>query len=201
MSTYSFENESLRVTVADRGAELVSVFDKARQAERIWTGDPAIWNRHAPILFPFVGKVMNGVYRTGGREYPMPTQHGFARDMDFARMEETADSVTHSLTATDETRASYPWDFHLTVKHTLAGRRLRVAWTVENRSGDAMYFSIGGHPGFLLPEGVRKEDVSILFPGAEELAYTSASPAGFALPEKKRLVGSAVRYQADIPDT
>ena len=200
-TTHSLENANLRVTVADAGAELISVFDKTRQAERIWTGDPAVWNRHAPILFPFVGKVTNGAYRVGGKEYPMKTQHGFARDMDFARVAETADSVTHCLTATDGTRAVYPYEFRLTVKHTLADRRLQVAWTVENQGDDTMYFSIGGHPGFLLPEGVRKEDAFILFPGAEELTYISANPAGFALPEQKKLSGSAVRYQADIPDT
>ena len=80
------ENERLRVTVADAGAELVSVCDKAREPERIWTGDGAVWNRHAPILFPFVGKVTDGKYRVGGREYPMKTQHGFARDMSGRRI-------------------------------------------------------------------------------------------------------------------
>ena len=202
MSTHSLENAYLRLTVADAGAELISVLDKARQTERIWTGDAAIWNRHAPLLFPFVGRVVNGRYRVGGKEYPMKTQHGFARDMDFACTEETADSVTHCLTATDATRAVYPFDFRLTVKHTLADRRLRVAWTVENLGyNEPMYFSIGGHPGFLLPKGIRKEDALLLFPGAEELSYISASPAGFALHEKKTLTGSVVPYQSDIPDT
>ncbi len=200
-NTHILENAYLRATVADAGAELISVFDKTRQTERIWTGDPAVWNRHAPILFPFVGKVMQGKYRIGDKEYAMKTQHGFARDMDFACAEKTADSVAHCLTATDGTRAIYPCEFRLTVKHTLAERQLRVAWTVENQGDAPMYFSIGGHPGFLLPEGVRKEDAFILFPGAEELTYISANPAGFALPEKKTLSGGAVRYQADIPDT
>ncbi len=85
------ENEYLRVSIADAGAELTSV--KTRNIERIWTADPAVWNRHAPILFPFVGKVMDGKYRIGNVEYPMATQHGFARDMGFACIEETPTSV------------------------------------------------------------------------------------------------------------
>ena len=60
MSVHIIENDSLRVTVSDAGAELISVINKENDAERIWIGDPAIWNRHAPILFPFVGKVMDG---------------------------------------------------------------------------------------------------------------------------------------------
>ena len=201
MSIHILENECLRVSVADAGAELISVYDKSRRTERIWTGDPAVWNRHAPILFPFVGKVTDGKYRVGGKEYPMKTQHGFARDMEFACVEETAASIAHRLEACGATRAVYPYEFGLTVRHKLEGMRLRVEWTVENLGGEGMYFSIGGHPGFLLPEGVSKEDAFILFPEADGLEYISASKAGYALPEKKRLPGGAVRYQADIPDT
>lgn len=203
MSTHILENEHLRVTVANAGAELISVYDKDRQAERIWTGDPAVWNRHAPILFPFVGKVVDGQYRIGDRAYPMKTQHGFARDMDFEVVDAQADAVAHRLAASDRTLAIYPYEFRLTVRHRLDGRQLRVAWTVENPGEDKMYYSIGGHPGFLLPEGVRKEDCFILFPGMEALSYITTSKAGFALPGKETLVtdGGQVRYRDSIPDT
>lgn len=201
--THILENDRLRVTVADAGAELVSVYDKARDAERIWTGDPAVWNRHAPILFPFVGKVADGKYRIGGQEYPMKTQHGFARDLAFDCVEETADSVAHRLESSDWTRERYPFDFRLTVRHRLEGNRLRVEWTVENTGRARMYFSIGGHPGFLLPKDVRKEDCFILFPGAEALRCIGVSPAGYALPEQKTLAVADGRagYREDIPDT
>ncbi len=203
MPIHILENESLRATVADAGAELISVYDKARGAERIWTGDPAVWNRHAPILFPFVGKLTGGKYRVGGREYPMATQHGFARDRVFDCAEATAATTAHRLTADERSRAVYPFDFRLTVRHRLAGRRLCVEWTVENLGDARMIFGIGGHPGFLLPPGVRKEDCAILFPGADGLRYISASKAGFALPARKALatIDSRARYQADIPDT
>lgn len=203
MSEHILENEHLRVTVADEGAELVSVYDKAKGAERIWTGEPSVWNRHAPILFPFVGKVANGKYRIGEREYPMKTQHGFARDRVFACEEEDALSVTHRLEAGDWSRERYPYDFGLTVCHRLDGNRLHVEWTVENRGDEKMYFSIGGHPGFLLPKGIDKEDCFILFPGAERLRYISVSPEGYALPATKALAveNGRVSYREDIPNT
>ncbi len=203
MSTHIIENEALRVSVADAGAELVSVYDKARGLERIWTGDAAVWNRHAPILFPFVGKVMNGKYRMGAREYSMPTQHGFARDMDFACLEAGDGTVTHRLEATDWTRERYPYAFSLDVSHRLEGRRLTVAWTVGNHGDGRMYFSIGGHPGFLPPPGVNKEDCQILFPGAESLHCISASPAGYAVKEEKTipLADGRAKYRSDITDT
>ena len=54
------ENEALKLCIDDAGAELCSVLDKASGCERIWTADPSVWNRHAPILFPFVGKLTDG---------------------------------------------------------------------------------------------------------------------------------------------
>ena len=203
MGVHILENEFLRAAVSDAGAELISVMDKEKHIERIWTGDPAVWNRHAPILFPFVGKVTEGKYRAAGREYAMKTQHGFARDLDFSCVEETETAVAHCLTATDWTKERYPYDFRLTVVHRLEGREACVSWQVENRGAEKMYFAIGGHPGFLLPEGVRKEDCRIAFPGAEGLRYISVNKAGYALAEEKTLPlreGSAA-YQADIPDT
>ena len=203
MSMRIIENGFLRVTVSDTGAELISVVDKANEAERIWIGDPAVWNRHAPILFPFVGKVTDGKYRIADREYTMKTQHGFARDMDFACIEETPVSVTHCLSATDWTREHYPYEFRLTVTHRLEGKQLFIAWGIENRGADQMFFSIGGHPGFLMPKGVAKEDCLIAFPGMNTLRYKSANKDGYVLPETKTLSlkEGCTPYQEDIPDT
>ena len=203
MREHILENQALSVTIADTGAELIRVYDRDRQAERIWGGDPSVWNRHAPILFPFVGKVTGGKYRVGGREYPMPTQHGFARDRVFACVDEGPASLTHRLESDDWTRERYPFDFRLDVTHRLSGRRLDIEWTIENTGAGEMRFFIGGHPGFLPPEGVRKEDCRIVFPGRDSLDYLQANPAGFVLPERKTLAlqNGGHPYQADIPDT
>ena len=207
MSTHVLENEKLRITVSERGAELISVIDKPAGRERLWTADPAVWNRHAPILFPFVGKVTDGKYRLDGREYAMKTQHGFARDRDFRCIGETADTLVHLLTATDETRSIYPWDFRLTVSHRLCPDRpgvLEIRWAIENPGDTRMLYAIGGHPGFLPPEGVTKEQCFVVFPGRRELRYFSANPAGYALPQSTHTLfpdSGFVPWQDDIPDT
>ena len=201
------ENSTLRIEIADRGAELCSVVDKATGRERIWTADPAVWNRHAPILFPFVGKLCGGKYRVGGREYPMKTQHGFARDMDFACAEATGEAVRHLLTASGATKAAYPYDFSLQVSHALDRenpRRLNIAWKVMNTGAEAMLYAIGGHPGFLLPQGVNKEDCFICLPGHESVSYFSVTAEGYALPKITRVLNpdrGLAKYQSDIPDT
>ena len=60
------ENKRIRIGVADHGAELCSIYDKTRDHEVLWQADPKYWNRHAPVLFPFVGKVCGGKYRYNG---------------------------------------------------------------------------------------------------------------------------------------
>ena len=203
MANRILENEFLKVTIADDGAELISVWDKAANMERIWTADPAVWNRHAPILFPFVGKVKDGKYRIGEKEYDMKAQHGFARDQVFACVEETEDAVTHCLTATEQTLAIYPYAFKLIVCHKLAGKMLTIEWTIENQGQEQMYFSIGGHPGILIPDGIRKEDCLFAFPGKQELQYLYANDAGFILPYIRTLPvnDGFAAWRDDIPDT
>ena len=203
MANQMLENEFLKVTVADAGAELISVWDKASGREHIWNADPAVWNRHAPILFPFVGKVKDGKYRIGEKEYAMKTQHGFARDQVFTFVEKTETALTHRLVATEQTKAIYPYEFQLTVCHRLSGKQLTIEWTIENLGAETMYFSIGGHPGLMVPEGIRKEDCLISFPGKTELQYVSANAMGYILPQKKTLSlrDGFAAWQADIPDT
>ena len=53
---HTIENNYLRVSVDDHGAELCSIFDKVHNREVIWQADPAYWKRHAPVLFPNVGR-------------------------------------------------------------------------------------------------------------------------------------------------
>ena len=201
------ENEALTLAVADRGAELSRVWDREAGCERLWGADPAIWNRHAPILFPFVGRVIDGKYRINGRVYEMKTQHGFARDLDFTCTEETAASVCHVLCSTERTREIYPYDFRLQVRHRLDGenpRLLHIEWEICNTGNETMYYAIGGHPGFLPPAGTRKEDCLLGFPGETALRYISANPAGYAIPERVyelSLPDSCIPYGASLPET
>lgn len=161
----TIENNNLKVTVSDNGAELVSVWDKKRNVERIWRGDAAVWGRHAPVLFPFVGKVAEGKYSYKGREYKM-TSHGFARDreFDFVGIDEDNMSVTHVLRWSEKSLAIYPFKFALYVKHNFADKNsssVNVEWKVVNEDEQTMLYGIGGHPAFTFPEGVRVTDCSL----------------------------------------
>ena len=201
------ENECLSVAIADQGAQLSRVWDKEAGCERLWSANPAVWNRHAPILFPFVGNVSGKQYRYKGRTYEMKTQHGFARDLNFICQEEGNACISHVLSSTQETKRIYPFDFRLTVRHRLDAsnpRLLHVEWEVTNTGDGEMYYAIGGHPGFMPPANVSKEDCFLGFPGKEKLHYISVSPAGLALADQVHeltLNGSHVPYSETLPQT
>lgn len=177
MSKQYIENEALKVEVAAAGGELCSVFDKENQLERVWSADPAVWNRHAPVLFPFVGKVRDKAYIYQGVSYDMVTQHGFARDNKFTCIAKTDKSVTYELVSTEETKKIYPFDFSFRVIHELDTenpRILRIVWEVENKGDGDMYFKVGGHPGFMVPvdaEG-NATDSYLEFPGKDRFTLT-----------------------------
>ena len=164
------ENDFLKVTIDDHGAELVSIYDKEKDREVIWQGDPKFWGRHAPVLFPNVGKHYNNHYRIHGQEYASK-QHGFARDTDFTCIDSTPDSVTHQIRSTEDTRKVYPFDFVLRIRHILKGRTLTVSWKVANNSEGDMYFAIGGHPAFNVPvlPDTKRSDYRLTFDGQDSL--------------------------------
>lgn len=173
MATCTIKNEKLAVTIAAHGAELSSIYDKANDRELVWQADPAFWNRHAPVLFPNVGKYYGGHFTYNGTDYPMG-QHGFARDTEFEQAASGENFVTYRLCADEESKKVYPFDFVLEITHRLNGNRLTVEWNVKNTDDKEMYFTIGGHPAFnvnVLPD-TDFEDYSLVFKeGTEKLFY------------------------------
>lgn len=143
-------NELITIEVATLGAELQSIRNNRTGHEYLWQGNPAFWARRSPVLFPIVGSLWNGEYRTGGNTFRM-SQHGFARDMEFTLTEESDNMLRFELTDTAETIAVYPFRFRLIITYTLNETRVGVEWTVENLSDTEMPFQIGAHPAFNYP--------------------------------------------------
>ena len=203
---HTIENDYLRVSVDDNGAELCSIFDKVHNREVIWKADPAYWKRHAPVLFPNVGRHFEDHYRINGTEYPSK-QHGFARDSEFTCVDMTADSITHKLKSSDATKENYPFDFELKIKHVLEKNQVSVCWEVVNHSNETMYFTIGGHPAFnvnVLPD-TDFEDYSLAFKeGTESLSYVLLdTESGTAIADKTyelKLTNSKYALKKDMFD-
>lgn len=157
---YTIQNNMLKVTISDLGAEIQSVKGKFSNFEYIWQGQEDIWNRHAPVLFPIVGRLKNDQYTYKGKTYHMG-QHGFARDSKFEVEQNSPESITFILKDSPKTQTIYPFKFELRVNYNLMNNLLEENFTVINRGQDEMIFGIGGHPGFNLPvdgEKIKKED-------------------------------------------
>ncbi|HKJ49267.1 MAG TPA: hypothetical protein VJ973_09275, partial [Christiangramia sp.] len=69
MKKHSIENDFLKISVKETGAELCSIYNKENGKEYIWQADPDIWGSHAPNLFPIIGVIENGKYLYEGKEY------------------------------------------------------------------------------------------------------------------------------------
>lgn len=145
----SISNEYLHIRVKEQGAELCSI-KGAGSTEYLWQADSAVWARHAPVLFPIVGKLRAGCYALNGKTYEL-LQHGFARDMDFLLIEQSVTSLVYQLLPTAETRKRYPFEFTLNIIYRLNGNCLSIEYAVSNTGSSVMPFSIGAHPGFNLP--------------------------------------------------
>ncbi len=158
------ENEFLRVAVKNEGAQMCEITYKPTNAPILWNGDPEVWAKHAPIMFPYCGRLKDDKFTKDGVEYE-GTQHGFARDLNHMSKSKTATQLEMILEANVLTMEKFPYAFGLTSKFELEGKTLHHKLEVVNDSDEVMPFGIGYHPGFTCPfdENHKTEDYEIVF--------------------------------------
>lgn len=145
------KNEELEVRIDNFGAELVNLIDIKTGREYMWQKDANYWAKSSPVLFPFVGALKDKKYIYNGKEYSIPTNHGFARDYDFKILEKTENSVEFLFSSNDDTLKIYPFHFKFYIKYILENKRLTLEYRVENLEDKDMLFSLGAHPAFSIP--------------------------------------------------
>ncbi|MCW2769562.1 MAG: hypothetical protein JWR27_995 [Aeromicrobium sp.] len=157
------------VEISEHGAEPHSLRGPDGH-EYLWQAGEA-WRRHAPILFPVVGRVPDDTICVDGHTYPL-TQHGFARDLEWDVVAADRSSATLRLRDSDATRACFPFGFDLTAHYAVDDDGLLTTYEVANPpqargapTGDVpLPVSIGSHPAFawpLEPGAVRTEHVVV----------------------------------------
>lgn len=164
----TLNNGILQAVINPKGAELISL--KQDGMERIWQGDPAIWNRHAPLLFPLIGRLIGQKYELDGQIIAAP-MHGFCRDRLFSVLNQSVDKVTLVTEEEAGTLAVYPFSFRLEVSFRLEGSSVIKTHTVLNRSENEMPFELGGHDAYrttLMP-GETMADYAVAFEGCDHL--------------------------------
>jgi galactose mutarotase-like enzyme len=155
MDRHVLSNSYLSATVKADGAELCSLRD-AEGTEILWQAQP-VWPRHAPVLFPIVGRLKNDTLVHDGQPYRL-AQHGFARDRRFAWLAHTPTTCRLVLHDDGETRAAYPFPFRFEVAFALDDDALEQSFTVVNTGRTMLPASVGAHPAFAWPlaEGTDK---------------------------------------------
>lgn len=182
MQLATLENDFFSICISAHGAELHSIYSKKLDKELLWSGYDKVWARHAPVLFPIVGKLKNDSYTFEGKSYSLP-QHGFARDMEFKIasniVSDNFDSVVYELDSNETTLEKYPFSFALQIEYKLENEKLHCNYRVKNTGDSEMYFSIGSHPGFVCPimEGEQLSEYTITFE-KEEIAKRNLLDGG-----------------------
>jgi galactose mutarotase-like enzyme len=98
-----------------------------------------------------VGRLPQDTYLHRGQPYRL-SQHGFARDREFAVLRHTETELVFHLRDDETSRQVFPFAFELTISYTLRESTLEVRWQVRNPSADEeLLFSIGAHPAFRCP--------------------------------------------------
>lgn len=145
------ENDALRLSVNSLGAQAVSLVCKRTGRQMLWCGDPSVWNRHAPLLFPYTGRLTGGRFVAEDGLVYAGKPHGFAQDMTFSPVMQTADALSFRLEHGEQTHALFPYPFTLDVVYTLRGHTLLHTARVKNPGGACLRFGLGFHPGFAIP--------------------------------------------------
>lgn len=98
---YTIQNEYLRVSAEDIGAQLQSI-RTADRTEYLWQGDPQFWADRALNIFPFVARLKDRTYQMDGQLYQMDI-HGFAPKSLFSCQKLSESSMQLTLTDNAQT--------------------------------------------------------------------------------------------------
>ena len=193
------QNDTLKITVAERGAELKSITALADGTEYLFDGDPIWWKYSSPVLFPIVGKVKGGKYRAEGKEFELG-QHGFARTSDFWLVDATDKNLTFALESNAATLKVYPYKFRLEISFELIGNEVKVGWKVANVDDKDIYFSIGAHPAICCPISYREnfEDCYLKFNKPEKSARLLLTANGLSHERIPTLDGTELNLTYDL---
>lgn len=180
---HRFGTDLLQVAVKAAGAEPVSLRTAAGH-ELLWQAGPE-WPRHAPVLFPIVGRLAGDTLRHHGQASRM-TQHGFARDRRFDWLERGPAGCRLALADDAQSRAVYPFGFRLEVEYRVEAARLAIEYRLVNTGDAVLPASLGAHPAFRWPlaDSVAKT--------AHRLVFEQPEPAPV-----RRVEGGLLRMAAE----
>ena len=182
MEFITIEAQSERATIIPEAG--CQCFEYRVGSLEIIAGPPNldVWREHPfrsgiPLLFPWPGRVANGVFHFGGREIRLPINeparghaiHGLTWNCAF-RVVRRGPYYIHteldSASNADLLRL-WPYRFVLEIDYEV-GNGLRVRAKIRNTGDEAMPFGFGAHPYFHAPAGGAgdRADLTVQVPSA-----------------------------------
>jgi galactose mutarotase-like enzyme len=138
----------IHASIKAAGAELCALRGPSGRDD-LWPAHPP-WERHAPLLFPIVGRLRDDTLVHERKQYRL-TQHGFARDRRFTWLERSATHCRLVLMDDDQTRRAYPFAFRFEVDYRLDGPAIEISFRITNTGTTELPASWGAHPAFRWP--------------------------------------------------
>ncbi len=174
----TLENNFFTAEISTKGAELQKLIRKSDGRDIIWQGDKSVWGNHAPILFPFVARCLGGHFMIEGKKCEYTRNHGFARDLEWKCLEQSADSAVFELTQSEDTLYRFPYDFSLKTEYALTEKGLDWKIVVKNTGDKAFKFGVGTHAAFSM-NGSPAEDFIVEFEKKEPLTAVLCNADGY----------------------
>ena len=164
------------MTTSSFGGELVSFklegIEKIHQGEQVRDENGKVyWKRHAPVLFPVVGKLKGNQTIINGRTFEI-SQHGFARDLQYEPVTKLDNFHSYVLKSNKYTMARYPYDFELYNTYRQEENKLIFIYKVINTGTSNMSFGLGSHPAFKIDQDdLKRGNYYLEFEDEEEKAH------------------------------
>lgn len=164
------------MTTTNLGGELLSF--KLEGIEKIHQGEEArdekgnvYWKRHAPVLFPIVGKLRRNQTIINGKTFDM-SQHGFARDLEYEPVTKLDNFHSYVLRSNSYTMARFPYHFELYNTYIQEENKLTFLYKVVNNGTSIMPFAIGSHPAFKIDQDdLKRGNYYLEFEDEEKLVH------------------------------
>jgi aldose 1-epimerase len=147
-----------------------------------------------PLLFPFPGRIQQGKFSWGERNYTLDANdgqgnaiHGFVHTRPWRLLDRKPREVTgqfHAFQDDPVLRQFWPADFRITATYQLQGNQLAGRFLLENPDDQPLPLGFGLHPYFRLPLGGEDAadcQVSLPVTGEWELAELITTGTYFPL--------------------
>ncbi|WP_176712357.1 hypothetical protein [Allomuricauda sp. CP2A] len=185
------ENESIRVLISEKGAELQSIRGKISKFEYLWQGNGEYWADRAPIMFPVNVRFRDNEFYFRNVKYDMPKM-GIIKESFMTVKHKSNDEITLSFVPNKEIlHKNYPFLFKISVRYKLTDNTILNEYIVTNNDTHNMYFALGGHPGFNLSLGQPNDRKT------HELFFFKSSSFRRGLIKNSLLTDSAVPFLQD----